>query len=257
MEKDLEGKVALVTGGTRGIGRAIALDLARRGADVAVVFFRNRTTAEETRRVIEDQGVKALSMPAHVGDPAKFNTVFDKVAETFGRLDVFVSNAAQGVFRPLDDLGLKEWTWTIDANARAFFLGAKRAKELMDEGGTVVAISTFGSMRVLHDYSIVGASKAAMEALVRYMAVEWGEAGIRVNAVAPTAVDTDVLSIYTGTEQTKAWQEHAPVKGLVSAQDVSDAVMFLTSNRSRMITGQTLIIDGGAGLITSQWWNPS
>lgn len=249
-ERDLEGRVALVTGGGRGIGRAIAAGLAARGANLVVAYLRNRAVAEETCAAAEDHAVKALAVRANVGDEAHLDALFDRVAETFGRLDVFVSNAATGVLKGLDDLDARAWAWTMDANARAFFLGAKRAAALMPSGGNVVALSSQGSTRVLPGYMVVGASKAALEAVARYLAAELGPRGIRVNVVSPGVVDTDALRHFPAREaMLETAQAKTPLGRLTTPEDVADVVAFLTSGRAAMITGQTLVVDGGAGVL--------
>jgi enoyl-[acyl-carrier protein] reductase III len=248
--RDLEGRVALVTGGASGIGRAIATGLAARGANLVVAYLRNRAAAEETCAAAEDHAVKALAVRANVGDEAHLDALFDRVGETFGRLDVFVSNAATGVLKGLDDLDARAWAWTMDANARAFFLGAKRAAALMPDGGQMVALSSQGSTRVLPGYMVVGASKAALEAVARYLAVELGPRGIRVNVVSPGVVDTDALRHFPARdEMIAAALAKTPVGRLTTPDDVAVVVDFLTSERAATITGQTLVIDGGAGLL--------
>lgn len=248
--RDLEGRVALVTGGGRGIGRAIATNLARRGANLTIAYLRNRAAAEETCAAAEDHAVKAVAVRANVGDEAHLNALFDQVDETFGRLDLFVSNAATGVLKGLDDLDARAWAWTMDANARAFFLGAKRAVSLMHDGGHVIALSSQGSTRVLPGYMVVGASKAALEAVARYLAVELGPRGITVNVVSPGVVDTDALRHFPAREEMlAAARAKTPTGRLATPEDVAATVDFLTSERARMITGQTIVIDGGAGVL--------
>lgn len=250
MTRDLEGKVALVTGGGRGIGRAISLKLASRGANLVVAFLRNRTAAEEVCNLAEDHSVKAVPLKANVGNDVQLGSVFDHIEETFGRLDVFVSNAATGVIRPLPELDAKAWAWTMDANARALFLGAIAARPLMIEGGSIVALSSLGAERVLPGYAAVGASKATIESLIRYIAVELAPTGIRANVVSPGVVDTEALLHFPMREEMlgKA-RETTPAGRLVSPQDVAETVSFLTSEASSMITGQVLRVDGGAGLV--------
>lgn len=249
-ERDLDGRVALVTGGGRGIGRAIATSLAERGANLVVAYLRNRTAAEETCAAAEDHAVKALAVRANVGDEKHLDALFDRVAETFGRLDVFVSNAATGVIKGLDELDARAWAWTMDANARAFFLGAKRAAPLMPDGGSMIALSSQGSTRVLPGYMVVGASKAALEAVARYLAVELGPRGIRVNVVSPGVVDTDALKHFPAREEMlEAARSKTPLGRLSAPEDVAEVVGFLTSQRAAMITAQTLVVDGGAGVL--------
>jgi len=248
-DRDLEGKVALVTGGSRGIGRAISLDLAGRGANVVVAYLRKRSAAEETCAQIEGLGVKAVAIKCDVGNEAKLDGLFDHLDETFGRLDVFVSNAATGVIRPVTELDARAWEWTMNANARALLLGARRASGLMASGSTIVGVSSLGASRVLPGYAVVGASKAAIEAIVRYLAVELAPR-IRVNAVSPGVVDTDALTHFPMREEMLERADRVtPAGRLVTPDDVAAAVAFLTSGRSSMITGQTVTIDGGASLL--------
>lgn len=247
--RDLVGKVALVTGGSRGIGRAIAEALGRRGANVVIAYLRKRAAAEETCSVMEGYGIKALALKCDVGDEAKLESLFDDIDEIFGRLDVFVSNAATGVIRPVADLDARAWRWTMDANARALLLGARRAAGSMAEGSSIVALSSQGANRVLPRYAVVGASKAAIESLVRYLAVELAP-GIRVNAVSPGVVDTDALAHFPmRDEMLDRAHRTTPAGRLVTPEDVASTVSFLTSDAAAMITGQTVVIDGGAGLL--------
>lgn len=248
--RDLEGRVALVTGGGRGIGKAIAAELASRGANLVVAYLRNRAAAEETCAAAEEHAVKALAVRSNVGDEKHLNALFDAVDETFGRLDVFVSNAATGVLKGLAELDARAWAWTMDANARALFLGAKRAQELMHDGGHIVGLSSQGSTRVLPGYMVVGASKAALEAVARYLAVELGPRGIRVNVVSPGVVDTDALRHFPAREEMlAAGRARTPLGRLATPEDVASMVSFLTSDRAALVTGQTLVVDGGAGLL--------
>ncbi|MQB00122.1 MAG: SDR family oxidoreductase [Actinobacteria bacterium] len=250
MERDLEGKVAYVTGGSRGIGRAISVALAKRGANVVFGYFRNGDAARETLRLLEDEGVKALALKRNLTDPEAISRSFDDIEETFGRLDVFVSNAASGVIKPFAELNERAWRWTMDANARAFFLGGSRAQPLMRDGGSMVGMSSGGANRVLPGYGVVGASKAAIEALARYMAVEMAADGIRVNVVSPGVVDTDALKHFPMREEMlDRARTQTPAGRLVTPDDVAATVDFLTSEKATMITGQVVTIDGGAGLL--------
>ena len=247
--RDLDGKVALVTGGGRGIGRAISLDLAARGANVVIAYLRKRSAAEETCAEIEGHGVKAEAIRCDVGDADKIDAMFDHIDETFGRLDVFVSNAATGVIRPVGELDAKAWEWTMNANARSLLLGARRAAQLMPDGSNIIALSSLGATRVLPGYAVVGASKAAIESIVRYLAVELAPS-IRVNAVSPGVVDTDALRHFPmRDEMIDHALETTPAGRLVAPEDVAAAIRFLTSDAAGMITGQTLVIDGGSSLV--------
>jgi enoyl-[acyl-carrier protein] reductase III len=242
-------RTAFITGASRGIGRAIALRLAGEGASVAVGFFRNRTKAEAVCGEIEGLGVKTVPIKVHVGDLDAVDRAFDEVAEVFGSLDVFVSNAASGVLRGLDDIDARGWQWTMDVNARAFLFGAKRAAALMGDGGSIVALTSAGSTRVLPGYGAVGASKAALEALVRYLAVELPP-GVRVNAVSPGVVDTDALTHFPNPDELLAGAvARTPAGRLATPDDVAGCVSFLCSDAAAMIRGHVLVVDGGAGLL--------
>jgi enoyl-[acyl-carrier protein] reductase III len=161
---ELAGKLALVTGGGRGIGRAVALELAERGADVLVNYLRNSDAAEETAEAVRACGRRAETIRAHVGEPEKVERMFGEIAERWGYLDILINNAASGVIRPLRDLSTHHWDWTVNINARGSWLCAKAAVPLMDgRGGRIIGISSLGSGRVLPEYSAVGISKAALE----------------------------------------------------------------------------------------------
>ena len=175
-----EGKVALVTGGSRGIGRAISLELARRGSHVAFNYLRDHKAAAETEREISAMGVRCLKVKAHLGDAEKIRHLFGQVRDAFGNLDFLVNNAASGVQRPASELTEKHWEWTMNINARAPWLCAIEASRLMGQGGKIVNITSQGSQKVLPYYFSVGTSKAALEAITRYLARwSWPPGGYR------------------------------------------------------------------------------
>ena len=249
----LEGRLALVTGGGRGIGRAIALKLASQGSDIIINFFRHRESAEQTAKDIQALGVKAEAIRANVGEPAKIDEIFDMISAKFGRLDILINNAASGVGRPAMDVDVKAWDWTMGINARACLLCAQRAAKLMEgRGGKIVSISSLGSPFVLPNYTIVGVSKAALEALTRYLAIELAPQDICVNAVAASAVETEALKFYLKEGLVKANRQVTPVGRMVIPEDVANVVAFLCSEEAFMIRGQTVVVDGGTsvGLFT-------
>ena len=243
------GKLALVTGSGRGIGRAIALKLAAQGADVIVNFFRHRESAEQTARDIETLGVKAEAIRANVGDPAKINQMFDAIASKFGYLDILINNAASGVGRPILDVDVKAWDWTMDINAKAVLLCSQQAAKLMEgRGGKIVNISSLGSSLTLPTYSIVGISKAALEAVTRYLAIELAPKNICVNTVAASAVETEALKFYIKEGLAKDTRQATPAGRMIVPEDVANAVAFLCSEEAFMIRGQTIIVDGGTSI---------
>jgi len=245
----LKGKLTLVTGSGRGIGRAIALKLASQGSDIIVNFFRRREAAEKTAKDIEALGVKAEVIRANVGDPAKLDEMFDTIATKFGHLDILINNAASGVGRSVLDVDIKAWDWTMNINARAFLLCAQRAAKLMEgRGGKMVSITSLGSSFVLPTYAVVGISKAALEALTRYLAIELAPKGICVNAVAASAVETEALKFYIREGLMKDIRQATPAGRMVIPEDVANVVAFLCSEEAFMIRGQTIIVDGGTSV---------
>ncbi|MFN0070828.1 MAG: enoyl-[acyl-carrier-protein] reductase FabL [Chloroflexota bacterium] len=247
--RDLLGRQALVTGGGRGIGRAVVMELARRGADVLVNYFRNEATALETAEQARALGVRAEPIRGHIGDPERIDRMFGAIQASWGRLDILVNNAASGVIRPTLQLDVRHWDWTMNINARGAWLCARHAAALMDQGGAIVNISSLGSDRVLPDYSAVGISKAALEALTRYLAVELADRNIVVNAVSGGLVETDALEFFAGREaMLEAARERTPARRMLEPDDLARVVGFLCSRDAWMIRGQTIIVDGGYSL---------
>jgi enoyl-[acyl-carrier protein] reductase III len=242
-----DGKSVLVTGGSRGIGKCIALRFAELGAaQVAVSYLRNDRAAEETAQELEQAGTKPLLVRGNIGDPEKTAALVEQA----GPLDVLVSNAATGVIRPALEIEEKHWDWTLNANARALLTLARHAAPSMPQGSSIVAISSLGSQRVLDDYVVVGVSKAALEALVRYLAVELAPRGIRVNAVSAGLVETGALEFFGNrAEMLDYYKSRTPAGRLVEPRDVADAVCFLASPEAEMVRGQTLIVDGGYSVL--------
>lgn len=247
------GKVALVTGGSRGIGKEIALTLAKNGYDIVINYARNRKAAEQTAKEVEALGQKALTVRANVGHPDKIKDLFAEIDETFDRLDVLINNAASGVLRPLMELEENHWDWTMNINSKALLFCAQEAAKRMEKngGGHIVSLSSLGSIRYLENYTTVGVSKAAVEALTRYLAVELAEKGISVNAVSGGAVDTDALIHFPNREELLAdAASKTPAGRIVEPKDLASTVLFLISEEASMIRGQTIIVDGGISLLT-------
>ncbi len=253
-----KNKIALVTGSGRGIGRAIALHFANHGADAVINFFRNRAPAEETAREVEKLGRRALLVKADVGDLDDLNRMFDEVEKKFGGLDIFIHNAASGYNRPALEQKPKGWDWTMNINARALLFSAQRAAVLMEKrgGGKIVSISSAGATRVLPDYVVVGASKAALESLTRYLGVELISKGINVNAVSPGVVETDALKHFAsmGNQDNilQKFIDQVPAGRLITPEEVAEVVAFLCAPAAAMIVGQTIIVDGGYTLPISK-----
>ena len=243
-----DGASVLVTGGSRGIGREIALRFATQGArQVAIGFLRGDRAADETGQAISDLGAEPLLLRGNVGDPDRVGAMLEEA----GPLDVIVANAATGVIRPVLELEEKHWDWTLDANARSLFTIGRLAAPSMPPGSAIVALSSLGSNRVLDNYVLVGVSKAAIEALVRYLAVELAPHDIRVNAISAGLVETGALDHFPDREQMLGhFRDQTPARRLVEPRDVADTVCFLAGQDATMIRGQTVIVDGGYSLIT-------
>lgn len=246
------GKVAVVTGSGRGIGKAIALRLAREGADLVINFFRNREPAEATAEEVRALGRRAEVVRADVGDPDGLERLIGETGERYGGLDILINNAASGYNRPVLEQRIKGWDWTLNINARAALFTSKLAAPLMQArgGGYIVNISSIGAQRVLPDYSVVGASKAALEAITRYLAVELAPLNIPVNAVSAGVVETEALDHFSILGDEIAGVLHqarmrTPAGRIVTADDVAGVVLFLCTPEAAMIRGQVILVDGG------------
>jgi enoyl-[acyl-carrier protein] reductase III len=241
-----EGASVLVTGGSRGIGRAIAVRFAELGAArVAVGYLRNDRAAEEAADELRAAGAEPLLLRGNVAS----ERVTAEAAE-LAPFDAVVHNAATGVIRPALETEDKHWDWTLSANARALLSLARALAPRMRAGSSIVGVSSLGSTRVLENYVLVGASKAALEAVVRYLAVELAPRGIRANAVSAGLVETAALDHFPNRERMVAdGLARTPAGRLVEPRDVADAVTFLCSPAAEMVRGQTLVVDGGFSLL--------
>jgi enoyl-[acyl-carrier protein] reductase III len=244
--------VALVTGGSRGIGRATVLQLAREGADVGIAYFRNREAAEKTAAEVEELGRRAILLKGHLGDEERVRDIARGLLEELGPPSVVVSNAASGVLRPLEGIDEKGWDWTLDVNCRALLVLMQELRTPMAEngGGAVVALSSLGASRVIPSYLAVGVSKAALEGLVRYLAVELAPDRIRVNAVSAGVVDTDSLRHFPNRDELLGGAaRRTPAGRMLTPEDIAGVIAFLCSERASMILGQTIVADGGYSLV--------
>lgn len=244
------GRVALVTGSGRGIGRVIALRFAKAGADVIINYHRNLAPAEEVAQIAREMGRRALVVKANLSKVEDIDLLFDSLSNEFDGLDFFINNAASGFNRPALEQKVTGWDWTMNVNARAFLFASQRAVPLMEKrgGGCIVSISSPGSVRVMPDYIAVGASKAALEALTRYLAVELAPKNIVVNAVAPGLVLTDALKHFSVLGDPLVIERaiaNTPAGRVTTPEDVAELVAFLCSPAAFMIRGQVIVIDGG------------
>jgi enoyl-[acyl-carrier protein] reductase III len=246
MNEPLASKTALVTGGAQGIGRATALKLAKAGCDVAIVYHTSQDEAEVVCSDIGALGRRSLAVQGDVSEPASVAEVFTAFRQQFNRLDIVVSNAATGVLRPALELTLKHWRRCMETNALALNLLAQAAVPLMQKGGRIIGLSSLGASRAIPHYAFIGASKAALESIVRSLAQELGPRGIRVNTVSAGVVDTDALKYFPNRRQLlDEFARRSPAGPTLTAEDVANAVYLLCLPEADMITGQTLVVDGG------------
>jgi enoyl-[acyl-carrier protein] reductase III len=246
MTESLAGKIALITGGSRGLGRAIALKLAKSGCDVVILYHNSHEEAEAVCGTIRGFGRKAQAIQADVSDPESISEAFATFRLQCDRVDILVSNAAIGVLKPALELTQKHWRRCLETNALALNLLAQHAVPIMPKGGRIIAMSSLGSVRAIPHYAFIGASKAALEALARSLAQELGQRGITVNVISAGVVDTDALKYFPNREQLLAeYARRTPAGPTLTPEDVAGAVFLLCQPEAAMITGHTLVVDGG------------
>ncbi len=249
---EFSGKLALVTGGSRGIGRAICLELAKRGADIVVNYRKNQEAANEVVRLVEAAGRRAITVEANVAEPEQIKRMFEQVRTEFGYLDILVSNAVSGYLRPIMEITIKHWQLAMDVNARALLLCAQEAVPLMQgRKGKIVSISGGGAHAAGSPlYASVGSSKAALECLSRYLAVLLAPSGINVNVIAPGTVRTEALRWFPDNYDERIAQaaKRIPMGRVAEPEDIAKVVAFLCSEDAAWIVGQIIVADGGASL---------
>lgn len=246
LPQTLQQKVALITGGARGIGRATALRLARAGADIAIVYYNSSDEAIQLIDEIQALGRRAIAIQANVADQRSVDELFDSFSQTFSSLDILVSNAASGVLRPALEMGTKHWRWCMETNALALNHLVSRGRLLMPAGSRVIALSSLGAHRAIPNYAFIGASKAALEALVRSLSLELAPFGIAVNTISAGVVDTDALKHFPNREHLlDEYQSHSLSGKPLRPEDVADAVYLLCLPEAARIIGQTIFVDDG------------
>jgi enoyl-[acyl-carrier protein] reductase III len=242
----LLNQVALITGGARGIGRATALKLAQAGADVALVYYNSSDEAQVLVDQLHGLGRRAIALQANVADEQSVSEMFDGFQQHFSHLDILISNAASGVLKPALSMSTKHWRWCMETNALALNHLVARARAFMSSGGSVVALSSLGAHRAIPNYAFIGASKAALEALVRSLSLELAVDGIRVNTVSAGVVDTDALKHFPNREQLlDEYQSHSLSGKPLTPEHVADVVYLLCLKEAARINGQTVFVDDG------------
>jgi enoyl-[acyl-carrier protein] reductase III len=242
-------KIALITGASRGIGRATALLLAERGADVIVHYKRGEAEAKEVVEQVLALGRRGVSVQADVEQPEEIRRLFHEVAERFGALDIFVANAAATAFRQVLDLKSHHLHRTYQISVFSFVQAAQEAVKLMaGRRGKIVTVSSFPTLRYLPNYAALGSAKAALETLTRYLAVELAPQGITVNGVSPGLIQTDSSRVYAGQDYERFEREilESTPKGRIGTpEDIARVIAFLCSDDAEWIVGQIIMVDGG------------
>ena len=240
------GKVGLITGGARGIGRATALKLAQAGSDIAIVYYNSSDEAQNMVQEIQSMGRKAVALQANVADHQSIKEMFAQFREHFTHLNFLISNAASGVLKPALKMSTKHWRWCLETNALALNHLVTEGRELMPKNSRVVALSSLGAARTIPNYAFIGASKAALESLVRSLSLELAIDGITVNTVSAGVVDTDALKHFPNREQLlDEYQAHALSDRPLVPEDVANAVYLLCLPEASMINAHTLFVDAG------------
>lgn len=246
----LSNKTILITGGTRGIGQAISLRFARAGARVVANYLRDEKAADQLKAVASQEGLAVALCRADLTNERGLEQVDRSLQEQGPHLSGLVHCAATGIHRPIQELRDRHFDWTFNLNVRAFFRLVKLLLARFSPGSSIVAVSSWGALRALPSYSLVGSSKGALESLARHLAVELAPRGIRVNILTAGAVLTDAWKAMPNSEARIAETiRRTPVRRLATAEEVAYGAQFLCSDASAGIIGHTLVLDNGAGIM--------
>jgi enoyl-[acyl-carrier protein] reductase III len=246
----LRDKTFLITGGTRGIGRAISLRFARAGATVIANYLRDEKAAENLKAIAAEEGLAIGLCRADLTNERGLELLDRSLQEQAVHLSGLVHCAATGIHRPMEELTERHFDWTFSLNVRAFFKLTKLLITRFSNGSSIVAISSWGALRALPCYSLVGSSKGALEALARHLAVELAPRGIRVNILTAGAVLTDAWkAMPNGEARIAETIRRTPAGRLATAEEIACGAQFLCSNAASGVTGHTLVVDGGAGIM--------
>ena len=242
-------KTVLITGGSRGIGKSLCLAFAENGCNIIFTYLRSKTESEKLTKKIKDKGVKVEAIKINLKSTKEIEKLYNFLVSKKMKVNFLINNAASGVMKNSLDTTEKHWDWTLDINAKAPWLCSVEASKLMKDGGSIINISSLGSKKVLPYYFSVGTSKAALETITKYLAVEFAEKKINVNAISAGLVETDALKSFPNKKNMISNSLNNPSGRSLTKTDIANLVIFLCSKKSEMIKGQTIIIDGGYNLI--------
>lgn len=250
MNKPLSGKNALITGGAKGIGKAIAKKLAHAGCNIAINYYSSGDEAESLAKELGQLGVKACTIQANVGDAESITDLVNQYRSHFDTLDILVNNAASGVLKPALEMKLKHWRWCMEINAFSLAALVQSTQDIMQSGGRVIALTSLGSQRAVPNYAFIGASKAALESLVRSLSIELAPTGVTVNTISAGAVDTDSLKYFPNHDQVlDNFRKHSLIDRDLSPDDVANVAYLLCLPEAEMIKGQVITVDAGYSII--------
>ena len=249
LTNEFKTKTAIVTGGSRGIGKEICLQFAKQGSNIIFNYARHHKQAKETQDEILKLGVECDVIKCNLNEEEQITNFFKKIKSKYNKVDFLINNAASGFQKLASELETKHWDWTLNINAKAPWLCSIEASKLMKNGGSIINISSLGSKKVLPYYFSVGTSKAALEAITKYLAVELSDKNINVNAISAGLVETDALKSFPNKKNMISNSLNNPSGRSLTKADISNLVIFLCSKKSEMIKGQTIVIDGGYNLI--------
>ena len=250
-EKNLSGKIALVTGGSRGIGRGISQALAKRGAMVYINYRKREDEAHEAKKLIDEAGGNCQIIQADISKEEEIQQLIDHIAAESGALDILVSNAVTGVLKPISALTVSDWHFVMNTNVLSLMHLVQKALPLMEKQpfGRVISLSSHGSWKAYPMYGSIGISKAALETMSMYLANELASKNITVNVIRGGTVKTDAIKNFPNLEKMLAQlTAQTPMGKLTEAQDIGSLAAFLCSEEAGMITGQNITVDGGISI---------
>ena len=243
-------KTVLITGGSRGIGKSLCLAFAKNGCNIIFTYLRSKTESEKLTKKIKEIGVKVESIKINLKSTTEIEKLYNFLVSKKMKVNFLINNAASGVMKNSLDTTEKHWDWTLDINAKAPWILSKNIAKIMPKNSRIINITSPGSSKVLKNYFSVGVSKAALESLTRYMAVDLAPKGINVNSISASLVETDALKYFPNQEDIKSILERKNPKGKkLTPDDIAEVAVLLCQEKSNMIVGQNIIIDGGENLV--------